>query len=199
MSDPSAAAGPAAPALRRIAGLVLACGAILVLDVGGEIHAAIIRPERRSPMNILHLASELVATVALGWAFVLARRTLGRLEGALAGESERLRALRGEFDTLMRARFAGWGLSPAEADIALLSVRGLKIAEIAALRQTREGTIKAQLSSIFRKSGTTTRTEFVARFVDEFLDHSAGGRPPPAAASERRANFGDDARHDLGQ
>ncbi|MCL4187351.1 MAG: helix-turn-helix transcriptional regulator [Rhodobacteraceae bacterium] len=196
MSDPRASADPAASALRRIAGLVLVCGAILVVDVGGEIHAALIRPERRSLMNLLHLASELAATVALGWAFVLSRRALRRLHGALVTESERLRALRGEFDRLMQARFAGWGLSPAEADIALLSVRGLKIAEIAALRQTREGTIKAQLSSIFRKSGAASRTEFVARFVDEFLDHAAGPRP---AASGRRADLGDDAGYHLGQ
>lgn len=196
MPELSAPADPAASALRRIAGVVLLCGAILVVDVGGEIHAAIIRPERRTPMNLLHLATELAATAALGWAFALSRRALRRLHGALASESERLRALRGEFDALMRARFAGWGLSPAEADIALLSVRGLKIAEIAALRQTREGTIKAQLSSIFRKSGAASRTDFVARFVDDFLDHAAG---PPPAASDRRANLGDDARHDLGQ
>lgn len=77
---------------------------------------------------------------------------------------------------MLHRRFADWGLSPAERDVALLTVRGLKIADIARLRKSQQGTIKSQLSMIFRKSGVSNRTEFVASFIDELLDLSAN--PP---------------------
>jgi DNA-binding CsgD family transcriptional regulator len=55
---------------------------------------------------------------------------------------------------------------------ALLSLRGLKICEIARMRHTAEGTIKAQLSAVYRKSGISSRTELLALFMDEFLEYS---------------------------
>lgn len=37
---------------------------------------------------------------------------------------------------LLNDRFAQWGLTPAEADVALFAIKGLSTAEIAALRGT---------------------------------------------------------------
>ena len=55
-------------------------------------------------------------------------------------------------------------------DVALLTIRGLSICRIAELRHTQQGTIKAQLSAIFRKAGVSSRTELLAMFMDELLD-----------------------------
>ena len=88
-------------------------------------------------------------------------------------DREHLTAIRGDFDRLLQERFREWDLTPAESDVALLTIRGMKIADIARMRHAHDGTVKSQLSTIYRKSGTTTRTEFVARFIDDFLDHSA--------------------------
>lgn len=172
--------------LRIASRVVFVCGMLLALDAGGEIHVALLHPGAVGPGMALHLAGELAATVALGWAFVLLRAELRLAEAEIRAGRSRLDALRGAFDSLMHARFDAWGLSAAERDIALLTVRGLRIAEIAAARGVREGTVKSQLSAIFHKSGVRTRTEFVAQFIDEFLDHAArdaaraGPAPPPA-------------------
>lgn len=162
-----------ATAMRLAALLVLSCGVVLALDVSAEMHLALLDPASVGPGVVLHLAFETLATIGLGVALVLILRQIRAAVAACAAETGRLQALRCDFDAFLQRRFAEWGLSPAEIDVALLTMRGLKITEIAEARATREGTIKSQLSTIFRKSGVSTRTEFVAQFMDEFLDLSA--------------------------
>lgn len=53
-------------------------------------------------------------------------------------------------------------LSSAEYDIAQLAVRGLSNAEIAEERWVREGTIKQQLSSVYRKLGLRGRAALIS-------------------------------------
>lgn len=153
--------------------LVFLSGLVLFFDVGGELHMAVQNPASLSGFVWGHLVLEVAASLALGAAFILLRQDRRRALAARDTQSDRLNTLRTEFDSFLHARFAQWALSPAEVDIALLTIRGLKISEIADLRDTREGTIKSQLSSIFRKSGVHTRTAFVAQFMDEFLDIAA--------------------------
>lgn len=158
---------------RITSSLVFLSGLVLLFDIGGELHAALLYPANLSGMTWLHLGLEIAASVSLGIAFVLVRRDMRRSNLAKDCETEKLRTLRSEFDAFLQRRFVVWGLSTAEADIALLTLRGLRISEIAEIRNTREGTIKSQLSSIFRKSSVHNRTEFVAQFIDEFLDIAA--------------------------
>jgi len=46
-----------------------------------------------------------------------------------------------------------------------LAIKGLSIAEIAAVRQTRDGTIKAQCTAIYRKAGVTGRPQLISLFA----------------------------------
>ncbi len=161
------------PALRTASILVFACGLILLFDLGGELHAALIYGANFSTGTWLHLTGELASAIGLGTAFILMRRDTRRAIAETNRQRSKLDSLRHHFDDFLQSRFKIWGLSPAEADIALLTIRGLKISEIAAMRDTREGTIKSQLSAIFRKSNVASRTAFVAQFIDEFLDISA--------------------------
>lgn len=164
--------------------LLFLSGMILFFDLGGELHAFISYPDSVSGQMLLHLAAEITATLGLGMAFALIRADLRRSKADQQADRERLSAIRADFDRMMRRRFTDWGLSPAERDVALLTVRGLKIADIAEMRGAHQGTIKSQLSTIFRKSGVSNRTEFVASFIDELLDlaasdASAPNQPPP--------------------
>lgn len=95
-----------------------------------------------------------------------------------------LTGLRQDFDGVIHAHFDRWGLTRAERDTALLTLRGMKIADIAAARSVREGTVKAQLSAIFRKSGVSTRSEFIGLLFEELLDQASTEAPTgrPAAA-----------------
>lgn len=166
--------------MKVAAGLIFLCGLILGFDVAAEAHNAFLSPSSLTATTWLHIALESFATLGMAVALWL---MIGQIRAAIAAcsaETERMRKLKGEFDIFLHDRFHSWGLSPAEIDVALLTVRGLKITEVAAARETREGTIKSQLSMIFKKSGVANRTEFVAQFIDEFLDISTqdSNHPP---------------------
>ena len=94
---------------------------------------------------------------------------------------ERLRRASGAFLDLLEERFAEWGLTPAEADVALFAIKGLSTAEIAGLRQTSEGTVKAQTAAIYRKAGVTGRPQLLSLFIDDLMRSDATLRPPTEA------------------
>lgn len=155
------------------------CGIVFAVDLGYELYIELFH-ESGIGFSVTHLGFEATAFILLFSGYVLAHRHLRRLRSISSETSRKLDSLRGQFDNIIAAHFTGWGLSPAECDVALLSLRGLRIGDIARMRGVREGTVKAQLSSVFRKSGIGTRAEFLAYFMDEFLDFGAvsgeGGR-----------------------
>lgn len=62
-----------------------------------------------------------------------------------------------------------WELSPTEKEVALLLLKGLSFEEIAAIRQTKEKTVRQQAIALYRKSGLNGRHEFAAWFFEDFL------------------------------
>ncbi|MBP7000326.1 MAG: helix-turn-helix transcriptional regulator [Amaricoccus sp.] len=83
--------------------------------------------------------------------------------------SDRLKAASGAFAALVTETFAAWGLTPAEREVALLTLKGFSAAEIAALRGAREGTVRAQGAAVYRKAGVAGRAQLIAHFVDDLL------------------------------
>jgi len=75
-----------------------------------------------------------------------------------------------EFADITNQFFEEWGLTSSESDVALLAIKGLEISEVAELRQTKQGTIKAQLNSIYRKAGVSGRPQLISLFVDELIN-----------------------------
>ncbi len=63
-----------------------------------------------------------------------------------------------------------WELSPTEKAVALLLLKGLSFEEIAAIRNTKEKTVRQQAISLYRKSGLNGRHEFAAWFFEDFLN-----------------------------
>jgi DNA-binding CsgD family transcriptional regulator len=87
------------------------------------------------------------------------------------------------FHDVMEDRFRGWGLTPAERDVALFAIKGLSTSEIAALRGTSEGTIKAQSNAIYRKAGVASRSQLLSLFIDDLMqDHPQGASSAPVSA-----------------
>lgn len=95
----------------------------------------------------------------------------------------KLRIASGAFLDLVSERFDEWGLTPAERDVALFALKGLSIAEIARLRDTSEGTVKAQTAAIYRKAGVTSKAQFFSLFIDDLL--SDGLNVPRSLAPAR--------------
>jgi DNA-binding CsgD family transcriptional regulator len=138
--------------------LQLACGAVFLSDLVSEWRA-----ER------LHAEIELVAVFALVLGAALFLREAVHLTRRNARVERELRVASGAFQQVMAQNFEEWGLTPAERDVALLSIKGVPIAEIARLRDTREGTIKAQSTAIYRKVGVSSRAELIAVMVEELI------------------------------
>ena len=101
----------------------------------------------------------------LGLAAMLLRASLKRTRAA----EQALRVASGAFMELIEERFEGWGLTPAECDVALFALKGFTIAEIAQLREASEGTVKAQTNSIYRKAGVSGRPELLGLFVEDLM------------------------------
>jgi DNA-binding CsgD family transcriptional regulator len=82
---------------------------------------------------------------------------------------ERLRRASGAFLVLLEERFSEWGLTPSERDVALFAIKGMSTAEIATLRATSEGTVKAQTNAIYRKAGVSGRPQLLSLFIDDLM------------------------------
>lgn len=105
----------------------------------------------------------LLLGLVLGTLLVLrAVRDLKRAEARL----ERASAA---FVDLLNARFDQWGLTAAERDVALFAIKGLSVQDMARLRETSEGTIKAQTAAIYRKAGVTGRPQLLSLFIEDLM------------------------------
>jgi DNA-binding CsgD family transcriptional regulator len=117
------------------------------------------------------------------WQMSAARRRSEQLNAALASAREEL--LRSNVDVrrwtaeaqpvldgLGRAidrQFDRWGLTPAEREVALLQLKGLRHRAIAELRHTSERTVRQQALAVYRKSGLDGRSDLAAFFLEDLL------------------------------
>ena len=109
------------------------------------------------------VAIALFLSVGVG-AWVL-RQTLQRS----ARQEQALNVARGALSELLAARFEEWRLTPSEADIATFALKGCNIAEIAHLRDAKEGTVRSQLSQVYAKAGVTSQAMLMALFLEELV------------------------------
>ncbi len=129
-----------------------------------------------------HAYIEGLAALALAAAIVIETRILMWLLRRKAHLEETLNAAQAAVQDVINAEFANWNLTPAELDVATFLVKGLSTAEIAAMRGSAEGTIKAQLNAIYRKSGTANRAELMSLLIDTMMGQRQADRREVAAA-----------------
>ncbi len=83
----------------------------------------------------------------------------------------------GAFHEIVEAQFSAWGLTGSERDVAMFTLKGMTIAEIARLRGSAEGTVKSHLNAIYRKAGVSGRGAFLSLFIEELMS-DAGPETP---------------------
>jgi DNA-binding CsgD family transcriptional regulator len=120
--------------------------------------------------QLIHLVLEVVGVIGLVFAAGQLKNYFDLLQLRAREVEQSLSMMRGEFQRVMQDRFNRWQLTKAEADVALMIVKGLGAAEIAQTRATAIGTVKAQTTAIFRKIGVNSKAELMAAIVDEFID-----------------------------
>ncbi|MEZ5778311.1 MAG: LuxR family transcriptional regulator [Paracoccaceae bacterium] len=116
------------------------------------------------------IESVIAAGLVLGSLYGVAE--LRRSHRLLHSHEDALATASGALSDVIDAQFTEWRLTPAEREIGMLALKGFDIAEIAALRGAAQGTVRAQMTSIYAKSGTSGRAQFAAFFVEDLL---AGG------------------------
>ena len=96
-------------------------------------------------------------------------QTLSRADQQIANITEEMRSARRQYSELIHQQFEAWQLTLSEQQVAMLLLKGLSFKEIAAVRDTREKTVRQQASTIYAKSGVEGRHAFAAWFLEDFL------------------------------
>lgn len=141
------------------AALQIGCGFGFIYDVMTEWEE-----------GVIHVGLEAIAVATLWIGAALMISEAQRLKSRNTAVERQLHAASGAFQEVMEQRFADWGLTPSERDVAILSIKGLSNVDIAKARKTREGTIKAQNAAVYRKAGVSSRAELLSLFLDELVE-----------------------------
>lgn len=117
----------------------------------------------------LHLLIEGMAAIALLVAVMLGALQVRSLIAAARRDEVAVAAGQGALADLISLRFGEWQLTSAEADVALFALKGCDIAEIAALRGSAAGTVRAQLARVYAKAGVESQSGLIAQFLEELI------------------------------
>lgn len=144
---------------------------------------------RRAAMSwqareLMELGAAFGLVLGVGFGVALLVRTLRRNRVM----ERRIRQASTAFAEMLEERFAQWGLTPSERDVAWFTVKGLSIAEIARLRRTSEGTVKAQSNAIYRKAGVSGRTQLLSLIIEELMVESPAGAQDRVSGVVRSAS-----------
>lgn len=146
--------------------LQLVCGTVLLWDILASVLGITYTPLPWTVMELIQIGAILGLLAGVLASARLLQQALARQEDA----ESRLRLASGAFMEVIEENFTDWALSPAERDVAMFSIKGLSIAEIAAMRKTSEGTVKAQTNAIYRKAGVSGRAQLLSLFIEDLLD-----------------------------
>ena len=145
--------------------LQVACAAFFVFEIAANLFALRSKPISWYTRELIEVGAAFGLLLGVFLGGIALRRTQERSRAA----EESLRVMRSAFADHLEERFATWHLTPAERDVALFSLKGLSFQEIAALRNTSEGTVKAQSNAIYRKASVTGRAQFVSLFIEDLM------------------------------
>jgi len=141
------------------------CGVYFLWEILASIFGLPDLPVRWQWREAIEVAAVLglIFGAALGVSLALhARRQISRADSA-----RRLTA--GNFSGEVDKRFTAMDLSPAETEVAWFLLKGMSLVEIAELRGTREGTVRAQSTALYRKAGVSGKAQFLALIVEDLL------------------------------
>jgi DNA-binding CsgD family transcriptional regulator len=113
----------------------------------------------------------LLAGIILGAAYIMRLLREARIREISVAVAQ------GALSQILSQRFVDWGLSAAEADVALFALKGCTVAEIADMRSAAQGTVRAQLSQVYAKAGVSSQPMLMSLFLEDLLTDEA---PSPA-------------------
>jgi DNA-binding NarL/FixJ family response regulator len=117
---------------------------------------------------LLVAAAALLLVAGTALAFWQRRIAQGR-ERELSQRLEQTEELLSGLSEQIEKQFAQWALTAAEREVAMLLLKGLRLKEIASMRNTSERTVRQQALTIYRKAGLEGRTDLAAFFLETLL------------------------------
>jgi DNA-binding CsgD family transcriptional regulator len=141
------------------------CALFFVSDIAMSVFGIYPVPLSWTSREVLEIGAAIGLVLGLIFGALALRRSLTQLKIARA----RLRRASSAFMDILIEHFDDWGLTPAERDVALFSIKGMSTQEIAALRKTSEGTVKAQTNAIYRKAGVSGRPQLLSLFIEDLM------------------------------
>lgn len=155
------------------------CAAFFILDAAADLLAEGWSVAIRDWHWGVEVTAAVVLVVNVPFMWRLLMRALRRQEYL----ERNLSIASGALHEVIEEYFTTWHLTPSERDIAAFTLKGLSIAEIAALRGSAEGTIKAHLSGIYRKAGVSGRSQLVSLLIEDLMNDALSDPPQgPVAA-----------------
>lgn len=112
---------------------------------------------------------EALVTIALFFGLVFTANELRQILSRQNQLEDQIKVASGAFNEVMEARFSSWSLTSAEREVAILAIKGFSIAEMAGLRDTKQGTIKAQCASVYKKADVAGRLQLLSIFLDDLM------------------------------
>ena len=116
-----------------------------------------------------HIAIEALIAFALLAGVFIGAAHVRRLLAEARQREQALAVAQGALAEHITSRFADWGLTAAESDVALFALKGCDAGEIAALRGAAQGTVRAQLSQIYAKAGVNSQAGLISLFLEDLL------------------------------
>ncbi|WP_457646812.1 helix-turn-helix transcriptional regulator [Profundibacter sp.] len=118
---------------------------------------------------MLYELMEIAAALGLVIGSIVSAIALRRASKRRQRLETQLKAASGAFMEMLNEKLDEWGLTPAEQDVALFAIKGFSTREISEMRNTSEGTIKAQTNAIYRKAGVSGRPQLLSLFIDDLM------------------------------
>lgn len=131
-----------------------------IADVGGDLFWGGLNAH-----SVLEAIVALALIIGTAFGALQMRQILRRIRQSQTAMSVASGAL---FD-LIQARFQEWGLTPSEAEVALFTLKGLDIADIAHARGSAEGTVRAQMTKVYAKAKVSGRGQLTSIFIEDLL------------------------------
>ena len=141
------------------------CAAFFITDIASTVFGLALMPTSWMLYELMEISAALglvIGSVISGIALSRAHKRRERVE-------MQLKAASGAFMEMLNEKLEEWGLTPAEQDVALFAIKGFSTKEISEMRNTSEGTIKAQTNAIYRKAGVTGRPQLLSLFIDDLM------------------------------
>ena len=147
--------------------LQAACSAYFLMDTTWDL----LLP---NSVNILAESDviEALVTIVLFFSLAFTGNELRHILSRHTRLEDQIKVASGAFQEVLENRFQEWALTDAERQVAILAIKGFSIAEMADLRDTKQGTIKAQCASVYRKADVAGRLQLLSVFLDDLMADS---------------------------